>query len=122
MFGIGISLVITICVGGMIGLVGIALLAFGWSQSRKGNSTQSWPTTRGTILSATLSQQSRRNQQGYHDVTYAPVVEYTYEVMGQTYRNDTISSGWVTSYSLGIAQNKINNYQPGSQVQVHYNQ
>ena len=121
MFGIAVSLVITLCIGGAIGLIGIALLVFGWSQRKKGSSTQNWPATTGTILSASLNQQSRRNQQGYHDITYAPVVEYTYDVNGQTYRSDTISSGWVTSYSLDMAQKKLSSYQPGSTIAVHYN-
>jgi uncharacterized protein DUF3592 len=116
-----LSLILTVCIGGGIALIGAGLLIFGWSQSRKGNSAQNWPITTGTIVSADLSQQSRRNQQGYHDVTYAPVVEYTYEVNGQTYRGDKISSGWTVSYNLSMAQNKMNKYPPGTKVDVHYN-
>jgi hypothetical protein len=121
MAAVSLSLIITVCIGGTIALIGVGLLVFGWSQSRKGNVTKNWSTTTGTILSADLSQQSRRNQQGYHDVTYTPNVEYTYEVNGQTYRSDTISSGWTVSYSAGMAQNKTNQYQPGSKVNVYYN-
>src|SRR5690349_13082333 len=119
MAAISLSLIITFCIGGTIALLGVGLLVFGWSQSKKGISTKNWSTTTGTILSADLSQQSRRNQQGYHDVTYTPNIEYTYDVNSQTYRNDTISSGWTVSYSASMAQNKIN--QPGSKVNVYYN-
>ena len=118
---IATTLIITVCIGGGIGLIGLGLLVFGLIQRRRGSSTRQWSTTTGTILAASLSQQSRRNQQGYHDVTYAPTVEYTYEVNGNSYRGDSLSSGWTVSYSLSMAQNKINQYQPGSQVKVYYN-
>jgi len=115
------SSLIILCIGGTIALVGAGLLFFGGSQNRKGVSANDWLITIGTIVSADLSQQSRRNQQGYHDVTYAPVVEYTYEVNGQTYRSDKISSGWTASYNLGMAQRLIDKYPPGAKVDVHYN-
>lgn len=116
-----ITLIIALCIGGIFGGVGVGLLLFGNSQRKQGNASQSWPTTTGTILSTTLSQQSRRNSQGYHDVTYAPTVEYTYEVNGNSYRSDKINAGWTVSYDLGNAQNKINQYQPGARITVYYN-
>jgi hypothetical protein len=117
-----LSLLIVLCIGGTMALVGTGLLFFGWSQNRKGVSTRDWRITTGTIVSADLSQQSRRNQQGYQDVTYAPAVEYTYEVNGQTYRSDKISSEWTASHNLGMAERLTNKNPPGAKVDVHYNQ
>lgn len=116
-----ITLIIALCLGGVFGGLGIGLLLFGNNQRKRGGVSQNWPAVMGTVLSANLSQQSRRNSQGYHDVTYAPVVEYTYEVNGNSYRSDKINSGWTVSYDLSTAQNKINQYQPGASVTVHYN-
>ncbi len=121
MAGMAITLIIALCMGGIFGGVGIGLLLFGNNQRKQGSASQSWPTTTGTILSATLSQQSRRNSQGYHDVTYAPVVEYTYEVNGNSYRSDKLNSGWTVSYDASTAQSKITQYQPGARVTVYYN-
>src|ERR1051326_3471856 len=121
MAGIAVTLIIALCMGGIFGGVGVGLLLFGNNQRRQGSASQSWPTTTGTILSATLDQQTRRNSQGYHDVTYAPTVEYTYEVNGNSYRSDKINAGWTVSYDAGTAQNKISQYQPGARVTVYYN-
>jgi uncharacterized protein DUF3592 len=121
MGAMAVTLIIALCMGGIFGGVGIGLLLFGMNQRKQGTASQSWPTTTGTILSATLSQQSRRNSQGYHDVTYAPTVEYTYEVNGNSYRSDKINAGWTVSYDAGTAQNKLSQYQPGTRVTVYYN-
>ena len=109
--------------GGVFAVLGIGLLIFGWRERKEAKATEAWPTVNGTITSSRLDQNTRterREGRTYTHTSYAPVVEYTYEVGGKTYQGNHISPGAAMSYDLGTAQNIVNRYQPASAATVHY--
>ncbi len=118
-----ITLLFPLCLGGIFAAIGIGLLIFGLRERKKAKAAEAWPTVNGTIISSRLDQNTRterRDGRTYTHTSYAPVVEYTYEVGGKTYQGNHIFPGATMSYDLGTAQNIVNRYQPGSTATVHY--
>jgi hypothetical protein len=112
-----------LCLGGVFAAVGVALLIFGLRDRKKAKATENWPIAKGAIASSRLDQQTRteRNQgRTYTRTSYAPVIEYSYEIGGRTYQGNRVFPGSTMSYDLGTAQNIVNRYQPGSSANVHY--
>jgi hypothetical protein len=111
------------CLGGIFAVVGIGLLVFGLRERKKAKAAETWPTVNGTIVSSRLDQHTsteRKDGHSYTRTSYAPVVEYTYEIGGKTFQGNRIFPGATMSYDLGTAQNIVNRYQPGSTAAVHY--
>jgi hypothetical protein len=50
---------------------------------------------------------------------YRPIVEYTYEVDGITYKGDTIAKGLITFNWSGPANRMVNRFPVGAQVTVY---
>jgi hypothetical protein len=118
-----ITLLFPLCLGGIFAVIGIGLIVFGLRERKKAKAAEAWPTVNGTIVSSRLDQSTRterRDGRSYTHTSYAPVVEYTYEVGGKTYQGNHIFPGATMSYDLGTAQNIVNRYQPGSTATVHY--
>ncbi len=118
-----VTFLIPLLAGGVFAVLGIGLLIFGWREREKAKATEAWPTVNGTITSSRLDQNTRterREGRTYTHTSYAPVVEYTYEVGGKTYLGNHISPGAAMSYDLGTAQNIVNRYQPASAATIHY--
>jgi hypothetical protein len=117
------TFLIPLLLGGVFAVLGIGLLIFGLRDRKKAKAAEAWPTVNGTIVSSRLDQNTRterRDGRSYTHTSYAPVVEYTYDVGGKTYQGNHIFPGATMSYDLGTAQNIVNRYQPGSTAAVHY--
>ena len=117
------TFLIPLLLGGVFAVLGIGLLFFGLRDRKKAKAAEAWPTVNGVIVSSRLDQNTRtgrRDGRTYTQITYAPVIEYTYEVSGKTYQGNHIFPGATMSYDLGTAQNIVNRYQPGSRATVHY--
>jgi len=117
------GLLIAFCLGGVFFLLGVGLVIFGIVQRKKAKTTETWPTANGTIVSSRLDQNTRTERRDGHTYTstsYAPIVEYTYEIGGKPYQGNRIFPGATMSYDLGTAQGIVNRYQPGAAVTVHY--
>lgn len=117
------GLLIALCLGGVFFLLGIGLVIFGIVQRKKAKTAETWPTASGSIVSARLDQNTRIEHDDDHTSTstsYTPIVEYTYEIGGKTYRGNRVFPGASMSYDHGTAQGIVNRYQPGSVVTVHY--
>lgn len=117
------TFLIPLLLGGIFAILGIGLLIFGLRDRKKAKAAEAWPTISGTIVSSRLDQNTRterRDGRTYNHTTYAPVVEYAYEVGGKTYQGNRIFPGATMSYDLGTAQSIVNRYQPGSTAAVHY--
>ncbi|MDP1713592.1 MAG: DUF3592 domain-containing protein [Anaerolineales bacterium] len=117
------TFLIPILLGGIFAVLGIGLLIFALRDRKKAKAAEAWPTVNGTIGTSRLDQNTRterRDGRTYTHTSYAPVVEYTYEVGGKTYQGNHIFPGATLSYDLGTAQNIVNRYQPGSTATVHY--
>lgn len=117
------GLLVALCLGGVFFLLGAGLAIFGFVQRKKAKTTETWPTTSGSIVSSQLDQKTTTDYDDGHTSTstsYTPIVEYTYQVGGQTYQGSHIFPGASMSYDHGTAQGIINRYQPGVAVTVHY--
>jgi hypothetical protein len=110
--------------GGIFGLIGTGVLLLGLLQRNKATQAEKWPTLPGTVAASRLeSKTSGEHDEGRSDTrtTHMPVVEYTYEYMGKSYRGSKIFPDARMSFDLGTAQGIVNRYQPGQTCAVHYN-
>ena len=117
------ALLIPFCLGGIFFLLGLGLAIFGFVQRKKAKSTESWPTVSGSIISSQLDQKSSTDFDAEYTSTstsYTPMVEFSYEIDGRTYRGNRVFPGTSMSYDHGTAKSIVNRYQPGATVSVHY--
>ena len=117
------GLLIALCLGGVFFLLGVGLVIFGVVQRKKAKTTETWPTASGSIVSSRLDQKTTTDYDDGHTSTstsYTPIVEYTYQVGGQTYQGSRVFPGASMSYDHGTAQGIVSRYQPGATVTVHY--
>lgn len=106
---------ITIAVfGGLLFIFDAIILGIIFFTRRKVAQASSWPSTIGTVLISTV--QAEHNSDG--EYSYYPVVQYTYQVMGQTHQGNRIMPGLVVG---GSGANKVvARYPMGAQVTVYY--
>src|SRR5688572_4104132 len=99
------------CIAGLMALVGVVMVA-------RVSAARMWPTAPGVALGTHVM--SRRGSD--RTVSHYPVVEYQYDVYGQTYRGDRLFIG-DRNISLGYnaAARQAAKYVVGSPVQVRYN-
>lgn len=108
-------------IGATFGLAGLGCVAWVFSKQLVARRSLDWPTTWGTITSASLERSAMGGLQNNHNSTWAAKVLYEYEVDGRTYRGDTICSGGELNTSFkSRAEERCRQYSPGSRVQVHY--
>jgi hypothetical protein len=93
----------------------------GWRQKQKGSTSEGWSKVNGVIISTQLNEQTSSDNDGFTRTTYEPVVDYVYQVNGQTYHGNKISAGWSMSYDYNSAQKKISPYKTDAPVVVYYN-
>jgi hypothetical protein len=112
--------------------LGIFLLAFGGGgiyliiASRKtraqAEASQNWPAAAGSVLRSEVGESTSTDSDGDTSTTYHPVVEYTYQVGGQSFTGRRITFGPVTGNSNPRkAQEVLSRYPSGGAVQVYYN-
>lgn len=117
------GLLVALCLGGAFFILGAGLAIFGFVQRKKAKTAETWPTASGTVVSSRLDQKTTTDYDDGHTSTstsYTPIVEYTYQVGGQTYQGSRIFPGASMSYDHGTAQGIASRYQPGATVTVHY--
>ena len=100
-------------------ILGLVLLLIGIRQRSKAKAAAEWPTTTGTIISASLQENSSLDSDNNTQITYEPLVQYQYSLIGQRYVGTRLSFGHM-SYDYRTAAKKIAAYVPGAQVTVHY--
>jgi hypothetical protein len=100
-------------------ILGLVLLLVGIRLRGKAKAAAEWPTTTGTIISASLQENSSLDSENNTQITYEPLVQYQYSLIGQRYVGTRLSFGHM-SYDYRTASKKIAAYIPGAQVTVHY--
>jgi hypothetical protein len=113
----GLSITIVAVVLGVIALVFVLKALAAWRQA---GASQSWPSTTGTVLSASIARSPRRGTTG--GGSFYPVVTYEYTVNGQRLMGNRISFG--AQMGSGIrswAESRAANYPVGNPVPVYYN-
>ena len=124
------SSIITSLIG--VACLGIFLLAFGGGgvyliySSRKtraqAEASQNWPVAAGSVVRSEIGESTSTDSDGDESTSYHPVVEYTYQVAGQSFNGKRITFGPVTgSSNPRKAQEVLSRYPSGGAVQVYYN-
>ena len=99
--------------------IGLAALVFFLAYRRRLKRANAWPVVPGEIV------ESRVEERGSSDTgptrrSYVPIVEYRYEVAGQTYASRQVAIGLDVSGSRAIADRVVGRYPAGAKVEVHY--
>jgi uncharacterized protein DUF3592 len=94
-------------------LVDGILLGLIFVTRRKVVQASTWSFTMGTVISSTLERRSSEDRYSYY-----PVVNYSYQVMGQPYQGNRIMPGPAVGGSG--AQKVVARYPAGAQVMVYY--
>lgn len=100
-------------------VVGLPLLLVGIFSEKRAKAAQTWPSIQGVILSSKV-EQNYDNETGSATTSFEPVVEYQYELMGQTLTGKRISYG-ANSFNQKKAAEIAALYPAGSKVKVYYN-
>lgn len=98
------------CVFVILNVIFLAIIIF---TQRKMNAVQGWSSAMGTVLSSYLERRSSSDGS-----TNYPVVQYSYQVGGQSYQGAKIAPGMEVG---GTGAGKVvNRYPQGAQVMVFY--
>ena len=105
----------------VVGILGFVLLILNaiflgviFFMRRKMSQVSQWPSTMGTVMMSTIEQRSS-SEGGYTDY---PVVQYSYQVGGQTYQSMRLAPGPEVGGSG--ARKVVGRYPAGAQVMVFY--
>ncbi|MCC7187933.1 MAG: DUF3592 domain-containing protein [Anaerolineales bacterium] len=101
-------------IGCVFAILNVIFLAIIFVTRRKMAAVQTWASTMGTVLASYLE---RRRSGDSGSVNY-PVVQYSYQVGGQTYQGAKIAPGMEVG-GTGAAS-VVNRYPEGAQVMVFY--
>jgi len=121
MIGLGVGLINAVVFGGIFGVMGAILLAYGWQLNRRpGSNPQNpgWVAVKGKVISATVNR-SQPGGMGYVRVTFVPVIEYSYEANGQVFQANNQATAQGTNSVT--AQRIADRHKPGTAVNVRYN-
>lgn len=100
-------------IGCVFGILNVIFLAIIFVTRRKMAAVQTWSSTMGTVLASYLER--RHSNDGS---TNYPVVQYSYQVGGQSYQGAKIAPGMEVG---GTGAGKVvNRYPEGAQVMVFY--
>jgi hypothetical protein len=104
-------------------LLGVGLIGGGAaglvSGQREFAEAQGWPSTDGRIEESRIDSHWVSGRRSHYE--YRPIVAYSYDVEGKTYRNDAIAlAGTFSSRTRSTAEEVLLDYPMGGKVQVHY--
>ena len=101
--------------------VGGFLIYKSFRDRKKAETSQSWPSTPGQITEARVARSRRTDSEGDADYSYAPAIQYTYQVGGQEYSGNNITFGFRQSFSSQAkAEAALARFPTGGQVTVYY--
>lgn len=101
-------------------LLGGIFLAIGLVATKRAKSAQSWPSMPGTVNRSEVVEHEDTDSDGGSTVTYEPVVEYQYSVMGQPFTGKRIAFG-ANRFNFKKAVEIAARYPLGARVNVYYN-
>jgi hypothetical protein len=101
--------------------VGAFLIYKSFRDRKKADTSQTWPSTPGQITEARVVRSRRTDSEGDVDYSYAPAIQYTYQVGGQEYTGDNITFGFRQTFgSQAKAEAALARFPTGGQVTVYY--
>lgn len=104
---------------GVLGLIALGVLIRTVQAWRKASTSKNWPSTTGTVLSATVA---AGRTPGRNGVSYYPLVVYQYTIDGQHYTGNRLGFGSQVGVGIqSLAARGLANYPVGGSVPVYYN-
>ena len=105
-----------------IALMGVFCLLGFFAGRKESARAAAWPVTQGQVVASEVDSFITSSENGNRTVTmYQPLVEYRYEVKGQSYRGIKLSLGAVAASSnRTAAEQQLALYPVGKLVNVHY--
>lgn len=101
-------------------VLGVVFVIVGVVAAKRAKAAQSWPVIPGTVVNSTVVEHEDTDSEGHSTVTYEPLVEYHYNVMGQVYTAKRVAFG-ANRFTYKKAAEITARYPAGAQVTVHYN-
>lgn len=105
--------------GSLFVVVGAGILWVDHASRAQSSAARSWPTTTGTV---TRSEVNRGVNISDRNVSYTPIVSYSYTVNGRSYTGDQIDAtrGGLRTRIRETAEERVRPYPAGAAVAVHY--
>ena len=101
--------------------VGIFLIYKGMQSRKQAEASQGWPSTQGVVGESRVTHSTHTDSDGDTSDSYAPQVEYTYQVGGQEYRGKNLTFGFKQGYGSPAKAEAITaRYPAGGTVNVFY--
>jgi len=105
----------------IMGLIDLVFAVVIFINIRSVSASKNWVSTTGTVSAAYMKQLSFSGKSG-RSQTNIPVVEYSYSVGGQTYKNDRLYAGHaVGGDKRQITEDFLKNYPIGKHIVVFHN-
>jgi hypothetical protein len=108
----------------MFGLVflvlGVIFLIVGLVATKRAKAAQSWPSMPGTVMRSEVVRHESTDEDGSSSVTFEPVVEYSFSVMGQPFTGKRIAFG-ANRFNHNKAVEITARYPIGARPNVYYN-
>lgn len=101
-------------------LLGVIFLVIGVVATQRSKTALTWPVIPGTIFRAEVVRHEDTDSDGIASVSFEPLVEYQYSLMGQPYTGKRIAFG-ANRFNYKKALEIVSRYPVGAQVKVHYN-
>jgi hypothetical protein len=101
-------------------LFGGVFLFNGLRGRQQSDASRGWPTAPGRVTAAVMHTRTNFSSDGAPTVSYQPVVDYDYAVIGAPYHASRIAFG-ADSFGRRQAEAVLAKYPPGSAVRVYYN-
>lgn len=93
---------------------------FGLRSRRQASAAGNWPSAAGQVTAVSIHTQTNYSSEGAPSVSYQPVVEYDYTVIGTPYHGSRVAFG-ADSFGRRQAEGVLAKYPPGTSVTVYYN-
>jgi len=113
------AVMILLILGFVFSLLGIIFLIINTINRKKAQKTLSWPVVNGAIMKSEIMEHASEDEDGLTTTTYEPVVEYTYQVMGQSHTSRRIAYG-ANRFDRRTATRMVEQYPQGGTVKVHF--
>jgi hypothetical protein len=101
-------------------VIGVIFLIVGLVATKRAKAAQTWPSMPGTVVRSEVVRHESTDEDGSSSVTFEPVVEYNYSVMGQPFTGKRIAFG-ANRFNYNKAAEIAARYVVGARPAVYYN-
>jgi hypothetical protein len=111
-----VSALLTLVFGGL----GLVFFLIYLSAKRKADASRAWPSTTGMIETSTITSSTHTDSDGFSSTSFAPVIVYSYSVMGSDFHSRRVGFGMDMSGPKSGAVSMMKRYPVGKTVSVFF--